>query len=248
MMTVCEAGRISGVSIRTLHYYDRIGLLPATEITEAGYRLYDESALERLQMILLFRELEFPLKEIGRILDSTDFDRDRALEQQIQLLELKRERLENIISLAKKMKMTGGEHMSFQEFDDGKIKEYEKRAKESWGHTEAYGEYEKKAKGRTVQEQKKLGTEMMGIFEKMGQIREQEPDSIEALALVKTLQEHISENYYFCSDDILLSLGTMYAAGGEFTENIDRAGGKGTAEFADRAIRAYCRKKQEDCK
>ena len=59
MMTVCEAGRISGVSIRTLHYYDRIGLLPATEITEAGYRLYDESALERLQMILLFRELEF---------------------------------------------------------------------------------------------------------------------------------------------------------------------------------------------
>ena len=197
MMTVCEAGRISGVSIRTLHYYDRIGLLPATEITEAGYRLYDESALERLQMILLFRELEFPLKEIGRILDSTDFDRDRALEQQIQLLELKRERLENIISLAKKMKMTGGEHMSFQEFDDGKIKEYEKRAKESWGHTEAYEEYEKKAKGRTVQEQKKLGTEMMGIFEKMGQIREQEPDSIEALALVKTLQEHISENYYF---------------------------------------------------
>ena len=138
--------------------------------------------------------------------------------------------------------------MSFQEFDDGKIKEYEKRAKESWGHTEAYEEYEKKAKGRTVQEQKKLGTEMMGIFEKMGQIREQEPDSIEALALVKTLQEHISENYYFCSDDILLSLGTMYAAGGEFTENIDRAGGKGTAEFADRAIRAYCRKKQEDCK
>lgn len=245
MITVCEASRISGVSIRTLHYYDKLGLLPAAKVTEAGYRLYDQAALERLQIILLFRELEFPLKEIGRILDSTDFDRNRALEQQIQLLELKKERLEKIIGLAKKMKTTGGEHMSFQEFDDGKIKEYEKRAKESWGHTEAYREYEKKAEGRTVQEQKKLGIEMMRIFEEIGQIREQEPDCAEALALVKKLQEYISEHYYSCSNDILLSLGEMYVAGGAFTDNIDRAGGKGTAAFADRAIRAYCGKGQE---
>ena len=78
MMTVHEVSKISGVSIRTLHHYDKIGLLPATKVTDAGYRLYDESALERLQHILLFRELEFSLKEIKDILNSSDFDRNKA--------------------------------------------------------------------------------------------------------------------------------------------------------------------------
>ena len=89
-MTVCEVSKISGVSIRALQHYDNIGLLPATEVTRAGYRLYDDTALERLQYILLFKELEFSLKEIKEILDSADFDRNRALEQQIRLLELRK--------------------------------------------------------------------------------------------------------------------------------------------------------------
>ena len=87
MMTVHEVSKISGVSIRALHHYHNIGLLPATEVTEAGYRLYDDTALERLHHILLFKELEFSLKEIKDILDSPDFDRNRALEQQIHLLD-----------------------------------------------------------------------------------------------------------------------------------------------------------------
>jgi len=82
-MTVAEVSKLSGVSVRTLHYYDAIGILKPTEVSEAGYRLYDETALERLQMILLFRELGFPLKDIGTILASPDFNRNRALEQQI---------------------------------------------------------------------------------------------------------------------------------------------------------------------
>ena len=98
MMTVNEVSKLSGVSIRTLHYYDTIGLLHPTEVTEAGYRLYDDAALERLQQILLFRELEFPLKEIRGILDAPNFDRNKALEQQIELLTLKKEHLENLIN------------------------------------------------------------------------------------------------------------------------------------------------------
>ena len=91
MMTVHEVSKISGVSIRALHHYDNIGLLPATEVTEAGYRLYDETALERLQHILLFKELEFSLKDIKEILDSPDFDRSKALEQQyLPVKQLKR--------------------------------------------------------------------------------------------------------------------------------------------------------------
>ena len=90
MMTVNEVSKLSGVSIRSLHHYDKIGLLPATEVTAAGYRLYDDKALERLQMILLFKELQFPLKEITTILDNPEFDRSKALEQQIKLLELRK--------------------------------------------------------------------------------------------------------------------------------------------------------------
>ena len=99
MMTVHEVSKISRVSIRALHPYAHIGLLPATEVTEAGYRLYDEAELERLQHILLFKALEFPLKDIKVILDSPDFDRSKALEQQIHLLELRKEHLQNLIDL-----------------------------------------------------------------------------------------------------------------------------------------------------
>ena len=101
MMTVNEVSKLTGVSIRTLQYYDTIGLLPPAGYTEAGYRLYDDAAMERLQQILLFRELELPLKEIKRILDSPHFDRNRALEQQIELLTMKKEHLENLILFAR---------------------------------------------------------------------------------------------------------------------------------------------------
>ena len=100
MMTVNEVSKLAGVSIRTLQYYDSIGLLKPPEYTESGYRLYDDAAMERLQQILLFRELEFPLKEIREILDAPNFDRSKALEQQIELLTLKKEHLENLINFA----------------------------------------------------------------------------------------------------------------------------------------------------
>ncbi len=107
MMTVHEVSKLTGISVRTLQYYDKIGLFPPAEYTEAGYRLYDEESLARLQMILLFRELEFPLKDIKGIIDSPDFDRNKALEQQIKLLEMKKAHTENLILLAKGMKMLG---------------------------------------------------------------------------------------------------------------------------------------------
>ena len=86
MMTVKEVSKLTGVSVRTLQYYDKIGLMKPTEYTASGYRLYDDTALETLQQILLFKELEFPLKEIKEILTRPDFDRSKALEQQITLL------------------------------------------------------------------------------------------------------------------------------------------------------------------
>ncbi len=242
MMTVCEVSKISGVSIRTLHHYDHIGLLPATKVTEAGYRLYDEAALERLHHILLFKELEFSLKEIKEILDSPDFDRSKALEQQIRLLELRKEHLENLIELARGIKAVGVKKMNFETFDTKKIDEYAAQAKASWGKTDAYKEYEQKSAGRTKETQQKLNVEMMEIFAEFGKIRNQSPESPEAIALAKKLQEHISENYYKCTDEILLGLGNMYASGGDFTTNIDKFGGEGTAVFACKAIEAMAKR------
>ena len=243
MMTVHEVSKISRVSIRALHHYDHIGLLPATEVTEAGYRLYDEAALERLQHILLFKALEFPLKDIKEILDSPDFDRSKALEQQIHLLELRKEHLQNLIDLARGIKAIGVKHMSFEAFDTRKIDEYAERAKASWGTTDAYKEYEQKSAGRTEETQQKLNVEMMSIFAEFGKVKDLSPDCEEAVALARKLQDHITEYYYTCTDKILLGLGAMYAGGGDLTTNIDKVGGEGTAVFACEAIKAMIAKK-----
>ena len=144
MMTVNEVSKLTGVSIRTLQYYDKIDLLSPATHTQAGYRLYDEQALETLQQILLFRELEFSLKDIKKIIENPSFNREKALQQQIDLLELKKERIENLIALARGIKLTGGNKMNFSAFDTQKEQEYKARAKASWGNTPEYREYEEK--------------------------------------------------------------------------------------------------------
>lgn len=241
MMTVHEVSKLTGVSIRTLQYYDKIGLLPPAKYTDAGYRLYDEAALERLQQILLFRELEFSLKDIKVILMSPDFDRHRALEQQIALLTLKKEHLENLIAFARGIKQNGGRIMDFSAFDRKKLDEYAKQAKEQWGNTTAYREYSEKSKGRSRETEDAIGHGLMSVFAEFGKLRDTAaPDSAEAQALVKKLQSYITEYYYNCTPGILASLGAMYAADEEFTANIDAAGGNGTARFASDAIRLYC--------
>lgn len=242
MMTVNEVSKLTGVSIRALQYYDKIGLLKPTEYTESGYRLYDDTALEMLQQILLFRELEFPLKEIKQILSRPDFDRNKALEQQITLLTMKKEHLENLIDFARGIKLTGGKTMDFSVFDTAQMEEYAKQAKEQWGKTDAYKEFEQKSKGRSRDEERFIAERLMQIFADFGKIKDMEPGTAEVQSLVKRLQDYITQNFYQCSNDILFGLGRMYADGGEFTENIDRAGGKGTAAFAAEAIRIYCGK------
>ena len=146
MMTIHELSEISGVTARALRHYDSIGLLKPTAVSEAGYRLYDDTALEKLQQILLFRELEFPLKDIKAIMDNPNFDRSKALEQQIALLTLKKEHLENLIDLARGIKTIGVNKMDFTAFDTRKIDEYAAQAKASWGNTPEYQEFQEKSK------------------------------------------------------------------------------------------------------
>ena len=239
MMTVNEVSKLAGVSIRTLQYYDSIGLLKPAEYTESGYRLYDDAAMERLQQILLFRELEFPLKEIKEIVARPDFDKQKALEQQIELLTMKKEHLENLIDFARGIQNGGNNIMDFTAFDTSKLEEYTRKAKEQWGDSKAFSEYEQKSASRSKDDEKKLWSDFMKLFEKSGKLKDSDPKSAEAQAMVKDLQNYITQNFYECTNEILAGLGKMYAAEGEFKANIDKAGGSGTAEFVSRAIAEY---------
>ena len=241
MLTVHEVSELTGVSIRTLQYYDRIGLLTPADVTEAGYRLYDDTSLEKLQQILFFRELEFTLKDIRRIVTSPAFDRDTALRQQIELLTLKKEHIEGLIAHARGILEQEKKNMSFEAFDKKKLDEYSEKARESWGDTDAYKEYEERSKDRTEEENMGLGKGLMDIFREFGGIRDKDPSSEEAQSLVRKLQEYITANYYSCTKEILSGLGKMYSSGGDFTANIDGAGGEGTAAFAASTIEIFCR-------
>ena len=187
MMTVNEVSKLTGVSIRTLQYSDKIGLFHPAKYTEAGYRLYDDAALETLQQILLFRELEFPLKDIKKIISSPDFDRSTALEQQIELLMLKKEHIENLIDLAKGIKLLGVKKLKFDAFDTRKIDEYAAQAKASWGKTSAYKEFEEKSKGRTKEEDQIIYQGMIDIFGEFGRIRNADP-SVRCMPAAEILQ------------------------------------------------------------
>lgn len=259
-LTVKQVSELSGVSIRTLQYYDNIGLLTPDRRTEAGYRLYGEEQLATLQEILLFRELEFPLKEIKAILESPAHDKEKALRQQVELLTLKKERLEGLIRLAddlriaqektttaKKSDSERRTQMDFTAFDKTRLEEYAKRAREEYSGTDAYKEYEVKSAGRTAETEAVLGEGLMAIFARFGKLLAEgtsggaegrapaDPASPAAQELVRELQAYITEHFYTCTPEILAGLGKMYAADGEFKENIDRYG-EGTSEFVSSAI------------
>ena len=236
MRQIHEVSKLAGVSVRTLHHYDAIGLLPPTTVTEAGYRLYDDTALARLQSILLFRELEFPLRDIKRILDDPNFDQSAALSDQIRLLELRQAQLGKLIALARETLEAGVTPMKFDAFDKSEQERYAAEVKEKWGGTAAYREYEARKGGDSD------SADLMQCFAEMGKLKHLDPAAPEAQAAVRRLQQFITDHFYTCTPEILAGLGEMYVADDRFRENIDSAGGEGTAQFAASAIRICCGK------
>lgn len=244
-MHIKEFAELTGVSVRTLHYYDEINLLKPFSVDEQnGYRFYDERCLERMQEILFYRELDFPLKEIQTILSSPDYDKKTALKGQKHLLILKKERLERLIrALDGAMK---GEKITMKAFDnsefEAKREEYAKEAKERWGGTSAYKESAEKTAGYTKDKWNEVNAGMDSIMSEFAACRKSgsSPDSDEAKQLVKKWQDHITANFYTCKNEILAGLGEMYIADERFMENIDKHG-EGTAQFMCDAIRCYCK-------
>ena len=240
-MQIKEFAEITGVSVRTLHYYDEIDLLrPAAVDRCTGYRYYDESSLIRMQEILFYRELDFSLKSIGEILSSPYYDKSKALQEHKQLLILKKERIERLISAiddaAKGVNIMNA-------FDNSEFEKYKAEAKEKWGSTEAYKEHAEKTKNYSKDKWNNLADEMNDIMAEFALCMKNgnTPDSDEAHKLVKALQSHITDSYYLCTNDILAGLGQMYVLDERFKNNIDKHA-DGTAEFICKAIEAYCAK------
>lgn len=239
MKTVKEVSMLTGISVRTLHHYNTINLLKPTRVTEAGYRLYDDTALEKLYMILVFRELGLSLKEIAGILHAPDYDRNRVLEKQIALMQERVGKLQDRIALAKVILTVGVKYMDFEGFDPRKLNEYSAQAKALYGKTDAYKEFAQKSANRTTQQEQDLGAQVMAFFARLGKMRPCDPNCEQAQVWAKELQEFFTENFYTCTPQILGSLAESYAGGGSMTENIDEIGGAGTGAFAKEVIDLY---------
>ncbi len=242
-MQIKEFAALTGVSVRTLHYYDEIGLLKPCFVDEqTGYRFYDEASLERMQEILLYRELDFPLKSICEILTSPDYNKQKALAAQKELLLLKMERLQRILSV---LDSAGKGESLMKAFNNSEYEakrlQYESEAKEKWGHTDAYKEHAEKTKSYSKEKWQNLTEGMESILEEFTACMQggAAPDSVEAKELVKKLQTYITDNYYHCTNDILAGLGQMYVGDERFKNNIDKHG-TGTAEFVSQSIKIYC--------
>lgn len=240
-----EFAKLCGVSVRTLHYYDEVGLLKPCFVDEQnGYRFYDENSLERMQEILFYRELDFSLKSIAEILSSPNYDKHKALTEQKRLLLLKKERLERLI-LALEQAENG--EIIMNSFDNSEYEtarqQYEDEAKQRWGDTDAY----KESKARTAEYSKEkwnaVSEEMDNIFGDFADCLNsgERADSDMAKNLVKKLQDYITANFYHCTDEILAGLGEIYVCDERFKRSIDKHS-EGTAEFVSKAIKFYCNK------
>lgn len=244
-LSVSEISRLTGVSVRTLHYYDEINLLkPSFVDKHNGYRFYDEKSLERLQQILFYRELDFTLKTILQIITSPNYNKKEALSQQKHLLTLKKKRLEKLIE-ALDNGLKGEYTMKFNEFRNSEYEEarekYAQEASKKWGNTDAYKESRKKTASYSKEKWNEVNKEMdniMGEFSECMKAGTASSDS-QAQFLVEKWQKFITANYYECTKEILAGLGQMYVADESFKKNIDKHS-DGTAEFMSEAIKVYC--------
>ena len=240
-MQIKEFAEFTGVSVRTLHYYDEIGLLKPARIDKTtGYRFYDENSLLRMQEILFYRELDFPLKSIGEILSSSNYNKTKILQEQKQMLIMKKERLERLIAAIDDAEK--GENV-MKAFDNSEFEKYKAEAQERWGTTDAYQEHAQKTRNYGKDKWNGLVADMDAIFHEFAICMKNgnTPNAEESQSLVKKLQDHITENYYTCTNEILPGLGQMYAADERFKNNIDKHA-EGTAVYVSEAISYYCKK------
>jgi DNA-binding transcriptional MerR regulator len=244
-LTVGAIARLAGVTVRTLHHYDEIGLVVPEGRTESGYRTYGHAEIKRLQEVLFFRELGFGLAEIKEIVGRPTYNRAVALDRQRELLEARADRLLGLIEAVGRavqaertgIKMSNEDALGvFGDFDPA---EYEEEAKKRWGETEAYKQSAQRTARYTKQDWEQLGVEADAINQRfLTLLAAGTPaDSDAAMEIAEEHRAHISKWFYDCTREIHAGLGRMYVADVRFKENIDK-GGEGLAEYMAAAITA----------
>ena len=252
-MTVHEVVNLTGITARTLHYYDEIGLLKPSIVTEARYRLYTEEDLIRLQEILFFREVGFALKEIKKLLDAPHYNRSEALERHLSILEAQKERIDAIIALIKN-EINGGKNLAFTAFSQSKVIELQTQFRdeiiERWGNMESFRQFEEifSSQSRKIQNEQisSFYCTAQELFEKLATYEGKTPSCLEVQQIVQKWQEYISEHFYQCDSQMLSYLGNLYITDERFSEFINRFGGENLAMFFSKAIEAYCTKQRSE--
>lgn len=249
--TVKKIAELAGVTLRTLRYYDKIGLLVPSARTEAGYRLYSDEDVERLQQILFFRELDFPLSKIEEIVNNPAFDRKEALKMQADFLEKRAERYLRLSQLARDtlLKIEGGVKMEnkdmFSGFDYDRMmeeqKQYEKEVKERWGNTDAYKESMAKTAKYTKEDWERINNvQMQNLKDLCDLYNAKVPhDDPRVQKVVDRARKFISDNFYHCSVEAMSCVGNMYIADERFTAYYERFA-PGLAAYYNDAIQHYC--------
>lgn len=237
-MKVKELADLVGISVRTLHYYDEIGLLSPQKSTDSGYRLYSNDDLEILQQILFFRKLDFPLKEIKQIISSSSFDKQEALIKHKKMLVEKRSQIDKLINTVNKsikhmkgeIQMTNKE--KFEGFDFSH-NPYEQEARDLWGN-KAVDESNAKIAGMPKEAQKAVSD----IYLKLASIRNSSPSSKEAQETIGKWFYCLNNHFGNYSLDDFKGLGQAYVDDERFTKNIDQFG-EGLAKFMCDAMKYY---------
>lgn len=244
---VKEVSDLVGISIRMLHHYDQIGLLEPESVSSAGYRLYTDSDLEKLQQILFFRELDFGLKEIREILDSPGFDRKHALVAHKALLLEKKVRLEKILTAVDQTikHLEGGTPVKqkdmFESFDMKAIEAH--KAKYAAEVREKYGAHAVESEKRTAGYSKQDWAEIMSkhgeIYSIIADNMDKGPADPVVQQYVAAWRSHITRYFYDCTPEIFRGLGDLYVEDERFTANIDKVK-PGFASFLREAMHFYC--------
>jgi DNA-binding transcriptional MerR regulator len=242
---VGELARLAHVSVRTLHHYDAIGLLHSSGRSEAGYRMYTGADLERLQQVLFYRELGFPLEEIRRLVADPAFDRHAALLGQRELVADKSARLRALLELIDHTlaSLEGWTTMSdeemFEAFGDFDPREHEQEAKERWGHMEAYEESARRARGYTKEDWAVVKSEGDAINADMAALLDAgvPADDVRAMDVAERHRLIIDGRFYPCSHEMHTNLGEMYVADPRFTAAYEKVR-PGLAQYTRDAIRA----------
>lgn len=242
--TVKELSSSSGVSVRTLHHYDEIGLLSPMQRSGAGYRIYGQKELLRLQQILFYKELEVPLKEIGRILDDPDFDESIALIGHKQALLKRRVQLDNLLKTIDRTllkleedKMITDKEL-YQGFTEEQIKRYEKEIEDNFD-PKLVAESKRRIKKMSKNEWANVKAEMEEINKELAQALNSgfSFDSKEVQNLVSRHYKWVN-NFYTPTKEVYRGLGDLYVTNPEFKESYEKYG-MGLAAFLSSAIKKY---------